>query len=68
MIGNKYEVEGKLLMYVWGGGDGLDKMQYGFAIRIWIWTNFLESLYEPLLWDSEEASVQIFSLEESYWD
>ena len=51
-----------------GGGDGLKKIQNGFAIRIWIWTNFLESLYEPLLWDSEEASVQIFSLEESYWD
>ena len=31
MIGNKYEVEGKLLMYVWGGGGkGQKKMQKGF--------------------------------------
>ena len=28
---------------------------------------FPESLYEPRIWDSEEASVQIFSLD-SYWD
>ena len=29
---------------------------------------FPESLYEPLIWDSEEALVQIFSLDESHWD
>ena len=27
-----------------------------------------ESLYEPLIWDSEEASVQILNLNESRWD
>ena len=29
---------------------------------------FPESLYDPLIWDSEEASVPIFSLDGSRWD
>ena len=29
---------------------------------------FLKALYERLIWDSDEASLQIFSLDESHWD
>ena len=29
---------------------------------------FPESLDESLIWESEEASVQIFSIDESSWD
>ena len=29
---------------------------------------FPESPYDSLIWDLEEASVQIFSLDESHWD
>ena len=34
-------------------------------MRIGTLARFPESLYEPMNWDSEEASVQIFSLDES---
>ena len=37
-------------------------------IKLEYTARFPESLYEPLNGDSEEASVQIFSLDESHWD
>lgn len=30
--------------------------------------SFPKSLYKPLIRDSEEVSIQIFSLDESHWD